>query len=200
MGIFGGYPGGAMGETLGILEAMGLSRAYLRRLYGTNTLAEASAEVIEFCQHVFRSDAVCIEIPALKIVIQEPANYFAEVRPLITRELKIPLDIHSCYLGTLTIHLEDLSHVPAEAEVILVGTIADFLAHRSLKQMLANERIASLTIMERRVFYHMRLRTKEIAQELGIGASTVYSHIKQIYKKLGVSKKIEVLSLLDMLG
>lgn len=189
-----------MEDTLAMIGIMRCSRFVLRRLYESSTVAEACTHLIESCYMIVGSNAVHIEIPALRLTIHEPAEYFAKDRPVRTQALKVPLEVHDCKLGDLTLYFEDSNYVPAEANVIALGITADYLAQLALKTMLASDRISSLTIMERRVFYHLRLRTKEIAVELGIGASTVTSHIKQIYKKLGVSKKVEALSLLEMIG
>jgi DNA-binding CsgD family transcriptional regulator len=40
-------------------------------------------------------------------------------------------------------------------------------------------------------------RNRRIAEELGVNEQTVKNHIAAVYKKLGVSSRVELLNLLD---
>ncbi len=68
----------------------------------------------------------------------------------------------------------------------------------TLKKLLASmknrERSANLAKREREIVYHIcqGYRNKEIAQKLNISEQTVKSHCNRIYKKLGVSDRLQL--------
>ncbi len=59
----------------------------------------------------------------------------------------------------------------------------------------AKSSFSSLTVQERRIFSFLQqgLTNKEIADELGVGLSTVKSHVNNIFSKLKISSRKEVM-------
>jgi len=66
------------------------------------------------------------------------------------------------------------------------------MEHFRLTGPVANEEL-TLTARERQVlgFISRGLRNVDVAQQLGLGEATVASHIKAIYRKLGISSRAE---------
>lgn len=79
--------------------------------------------------------------------------------------------------------------------VIVLGAAIWFLRARKPKQ--SNSNLSALTIKERQVFDLLRkgLTNKEIAAEMHVEPSTIKSHVSNIYTKLEVSSRVEVMDL-----
>ena len=76
---------------------------------------------------------------------------------------------------------------------IIIFPIALFLYRRKTKTVKVP--FNSLTVQERRVFSFLQqgLTNKEIADDLGVSLSTVKSHVNNIYSKLNISSRKEVM-------
>jgi DNA-binding NarL/FixJ family response regulator len=74
-----------------------------------------------------------------------------------------------------------------------------WINHKSIKDMLlTGQQKIGLTKQEGQVVYHIcrGLRNKEIAETLNITEQTVKSHCNRIYKKFGVSDRLQLALLL----
>ena len=135
-------------DSLELIVGMRFSRFILRRLYEFRTLPDACAFAVEFCPMIIRSNAVHIDIPALKVAIHEPLAYFSSERHAMGQKLRIPLDIHACRIGTLVLYFDNPDYRPNEVDVMTISLVADYLAQLAYKSLQACERVASLTMMD----------------------------------------------------
>ena len=76
--------------------------------------------------------------------------------------------------------------------LLLALPVAIFLLR---KRSRANSGFSELTVQERRVFSFLQqgLSNKEISDELGVSLSTVKTHVNNIYSKLKISSRKEVM-------
>ena len=77
--------------------------------------------------------------------------------------------------------------------VIIALPVAIFLLRQKAKE--GKSPISQLTVQERRIFSMLQqgMSNKEIADELGVSLSTVKSHVNNIYSKLNISSRKEVM-------
>ena len=88
----------------------------------------------------------------------------------------------------------------AEAETVVdscpdPGILAERLAALDVRPQARAERGAELTERELRVLRTLKgpLSERDIGRELYLSHSTIHSHVKSIYRKLGVSSRAEAL-------
>lgn len=172
-----------------------LAQAINDRLHEQESLADACRFLVELLSLLLRCDAVCLELQTaiLPQPFRAPETVFLDL-PSCHHEQHIPLTlgghevggIRLLYRNSLGDEPEDLALAEFAInclELQFHKWVGDFDAH------------ATLSPAELRVFGHLHLPNAEICDALCLSHDTVRSHIKKIYKKLGVTTRQDALKL-----
>lgn len=113
------------------------------------------------------------------------------------KKLKVRLCHEGTNFGSLELYFEE-GHPTFDAPShALLDFTSAFLAERIATRLSAESRFASLTKAERKVLLLLEQPTSEILDELGISEATLRTHLKNLYRKLGVSSRRDALHVLS---
>lgn len=176
-----------------------------------------------FCSVTF-GDAFIYNIPSNKIEPNKLKNHFYK-EPYITGPqlletewgmvLQYPLINRKRELGTLTIHLANMESIK-ESEVILTRLVSvasevldnlgeegdQPISHHSQFVQEHAPLLECLTVREIDVLHHLAkgYSNREIAEKLNISTHTVKNHISNIFQKIGVSDRSQLIAMVYQLN
>ena len=113
------------------------------------------------------------------------------------RTLEVPLRGDGMSFGRIELYFREEHPVFDAPSHALLDCAATFLASLIAERLSAASRVASLTKAERNVLRLLERPTPEILDALGVSEATLRTHLKHLYRKLGVSSRREALRLLD---
>jgi DNA-binding NarL/FixJ family response regulator len=179
-------------------------RAGLVNLLGAtkdfNVVGEAGStpEALEKVLHL-RPDFVTLDV---ELDDQPVATTIKRIRRASARTRVVVLTMHTDNILEQSTLAAGASAFVSKASPVreLIRTMRDILAGRTLAQREAQTLL--LSERESEVLRHLQLAraNKEIAARLGIAEGTVKRHTSNIYEKLGVSSRLEAVTVARRLG
>lgn len=165
------------------------------RLSDQENLLEACRFLVELLTLLLRVDSVCLELPTA--ILPEPLLQHGAHRQSLRGagyERIVPLHARMQRVGALRLSYPHLACEGPE-DLALAEFSADCLGSLIHAYFNAADSLERLSPAERRVYHLLHLSNLEIGERLYLSHDTVRTHIKRIYKKLGVQTRQEALGI-----
>jgi DNA-binding CsgD family transcriptional regulator len=154
--------------------------------------------IIFVFRRTYKILAVCIILINVALLIfNEYYHPFLIVQKLEVQKFFLYKSIHLLFLVVITLFIIEIARVFHREERSLQGNVADKLQFQNENGSNKFQDIfQNLSLQERKIMELMLdgKRNKEIAAVLNVDISTVKTHINNIYRKLGVKNRLDILN------
>jgi DNA-binding CsgD family transcriptional regulator len=177
-----------------------LVQALQARMLAARTVDEVCSLFLELFMPLFDASGVRIaftaSIQSLALEGASPQGRCAGVHVAL-QKLAVPLQRDGQLFGEIALYFPE-GHPALDApNHALLDFAAGFLCNAVAGRVAAESRIVHLTKTERKVLGLLDRPTSQILDELGISEATLRTHLKHLYRKLGVSSRREALRFLE---